>query len=316
MAGEAKKSDQKKVSRLIDLNNGFSASQNETDDDAGSYIDNLKMSDGETMAKHQAEYDKDPEQANDNFQKSELGQSMADRQKAYDENKKAYDENPEEKRKEFENSGLGKSLSDAGLGGDWSKQSSVKQDENEDVGSGGGENDKNKVADENLNKIQENSEENEEANESSYDDNGNSDKQKQGNDKNKGNDGEAKKDADIDVEGIKNAADDMGNWSGVANAAVVSLGWSEIGRVLLRIICAQVPMLGQMGQKFPKLSFYFKPITFSNWLDIAQLIIWLLLVIIWGLFLVGLFILVFTAVYCSQPENYIQCGIAAVKAMT
>jgi hypothetical protein len=105
------------------------------------------------------------------------------------------------------------------------------------------------------------------------------------------------------------------NWTMVGNAAVTTLGWSEIARILLRILCNFIPALADVGKLNGKLKFYFSPISFGNKLDLAQLLIWLLLVVIWGTIIMGVVIVVYIIAYCNAGVgNLLECSAYVLKA--
>lgn len=105
------------------------------------------------------------------------------------------------------------------------------------------------------------------------------------------------------------------NWTVVANAAITTLGWSEIARVLLRILCSFIPALADVGKLNGKLKFYFSPISLGNKLDLAQLLIWLLLVVIWGAVIMGVVLVIYIIAYCNAGVgNLLECSAYVLKA--
>ncbi len=111
------------------------------------------------------------------------------------------------------------------------------------------------------------------------------------------------------AEGAQKIAEDYAGWAGIINLAVVTLGWSEIGRALSRSICTIVPSVSQFASQFGggKFKLWVKPLSLST-LDIAQMIIWILITAVWAIIILAIIALIAAAVIClSGPVNAAEC---------
>lgn len=97
------------------------------------------------------------------------------------------------------------------------------------------------------------------------------------------------------------------------NAGIATWGWSEIGRILLKITCRIVPPLEGIGKLNPKLKFYFTGINLKKIIDLAELLEFTLLVIVWGLIILAFVTIISLIAYClSGVSEGVECGSALV----
>jgi hypothetical protein len=116
-----------------------------------------------------------------------------------------------------------------------------------------------------------------------------------------------KKESVVDqaVEVAQNAPD----YSTAIDLGIATFGWSEIGRIGLRIICNVVPLMEEGAKKFgPKARFYFSGISLKKMVDIAQLLEFLILVGIWSAIIFFVVLICSIYFYCqSSISNAVGC---------
>lgn len=118
----------------------------------------------------------------------------------------------------------------------------------------------------------------------------------------------------------QNPADQMQDMSQQAqglseaiNLGVSTFGWSEIGRILLRILCNIIPSMEKIGKLNPKLKFYFSAIDMGKMIDLVQLLEFFLLVIIWGIIILACVILIAVMAYClSGVTEALECALKTI----
>jgi hypothetical protein len=128
------------------------------------------------------------------------------------------------------------------------------------------------------------------------------------------NDSDEKKSSDDGVKEdlvaqVEDLSQQLQGLSEAIDAGVATFGLSEIGRILLRIVCNIVPPLEKIGKLNPKLEFYFKKISLKKIIDLVQLLEFVLLVIIWGVVILVFLTLIAMISYClSGVGEALECA--------
>lgn len=108
---------------------------------------------------------------------------------------------------------------------------------------------------------------------------------------------------------VEDLSQQLQGLSEAIDAGVATFGLSEIGRILLRIVCNIVPPLEKIGKLNPKLEFYFKKISLKKIIDLVQLLEFVLLVIIWGVVILVFLTLIAMISYClSGVGEALECA--------